>query len=349
MAMLTKDGLRGEAPPRMTGSVRRTAPPLMRRAPDPASFVEHRTADGRGVFIAKSVLADLADLERSEHPVETASLLFGGFFSDGENVCAIVTRLVLPKPGEVVGTPSTVTITAEGSEQMIERAWLEDPLLKPLGWGHTHPCFEAYFSGVDREEQSVWTEPASVGLVMSGLAEPRDRYRVFVGPESEPAEPAVGGAPRRIRAAAQEEVPVEPHRRPPRRLTRALELDAELRVAFLARFTHRLSKALRLGPACRGQKCLTRCISVHIPAYISSSSLFRYKKSAGKSMLWRFALTELLANHRQGGPGQRASPFCGKLGGWTLGIRTYLSCIRLLTRGLERRRRGCSRHLGRAS
>lgn len=204
MGVLTKDGVRGETPPRMTGNIRRTALPLLRRAPDPARFIEHRTAGGRGIFIAKGVLEDLAILERSEHPVETASLLFGGFFSDGENACAIVTRLVLPEPGEVVGTPSTVTITAEGAERMIERAWLDDPLLKPLGWGHTHPCFEAYFSGVDREEQSVWTEPASVGLVISGLAEPRERYRVFVGPESEPAEAAIAGAPRRVRAAVPE-------------------------------------------------------------------------------------------------------------------------------------------------
>jgi proteasome lid subunit RPN8/RPN11 len=226
MAMLTKDGVRGETP-RMTGSVRVTALPLMRRAPDPASFIEHRTADGRGIFIAKSVLADLAALERSEHPVETASLLFGGFFSDGENTCAIVTKLVLPEPGEVEGTPSTVTITAEGAERMIERAWLDDPLLKPLGWGHTHPCFEAYFSGVDREEQSVWREPASVGLVISGLAEPRERYRVFVGPESEPAEPLAAGAPRGVRAAApesqREERPPEPRRGSSRGRPRPLE------------------------------------------------------------------------------------------------------------------------------
>lgn len=226
MATLTKDGVRGKTP-RMTGSVRVTALPLMRRAPDPTRFIEHRTADGRGIFIAKSVLEDLAALERSEHPVETATLLFGGFFSDGENTCAIVTKLVLPEPGEVEGTPSTVTITAEGAEQMIERAWLHDPLLKPLGWGHTHPRFEAYFSGVDREEQSVWTEAASVGLVISGLAEPRERYRVFVGPESEPAEPTTAGTPRSVRAAVPEargkDRPGEPRRGSSRGRPRALE------------------------------------------------------------------------------------------------------------------------------
>lgn len=212
MGMLTKEGVRGEAPPRMTGRVRKTALPLMRRAPDRQRFVEHRTADGRRVFLAKRVLEDLAALERSEHPVETACLLFGGFFSDGEHTCAVVTRMIFPDPGEVEGTEATVTITAEGAEAMIERAWQEDPLLKPLGWGHTHPRFEAYFSHVDREEQRVWTEPASVGVVISGLAAPRDRYQVFVGPESEPAEPVAPGRSPRPKRVAVEAPPEEPRR-----------------------------------------------------------------------------------------------------------------------------------------
>jgi proteasome lid subunit RPN8/RPN11 len=186
MGTLTKDGLLPSTS-RMSGRVRRTARPLLRAAPDPYRFVEHRTVDGRRIYVARKVIQDLAMLERKEHPVETACLLFGGFFDDGGTPCAVVTRLMLPEPGEVIGTPSMVTITAEGAEQMITRAWREDPLLKPLGWGHTHPCFEAYFSHVDREEQRIWTEPASVGLVISGLEEPRNRYEVFVGPESEPA------------------------------------------------------------------------------------------------------------------------------------------------------------------
>ncbi|HSC20426.1 MAG TPA: Mov34/MPN/PAD-1 family protein [Solirubrobacterales bacterium] len=211
MGVLTKDGLRPGAPPRMSGSVRRTAPPLMRSVPDAARFIEHMTEDGRRVFVAKTVLEDLAALERIEHPVETACLLFGGFFSDGRNTCAIVTKLIFPEPGEVDGTEATVTITAEGAEAMIARAWQQDPLLKPLGWGHTHPLFEAYFSHVDREEQSVWTEPASVGIVISGLEDPRERYMVFVGPASDPATPLLPGR-RRPPMVQVEKPPVERRR-----------------------------------------------------------------------------------------------------------------------------------------
>jgi len=93
MGTLTKDGLRRTAAPRMSGGVRRTAPPLLRGAPDPAKFAEHRTADGKRIYLAIDVIENLAKLERAEHPIETACLLFGGFFSDGKRPCAIVTRL----------------------------------------------------------------------------------------------------------------------------------------------------------------------------------------------------------------------------------------------------------------
>lgn len=225
MGTLTKDGLRRTAAPRMSGGVRRTALPLLRGGPDPAKFAEHRTADGRRVYLAIDVLENLAMLERAEHPVETACLLFGGFFSDGKRPCAIVTRLILPEPGEVIGSPSMVTITAEGAERMIARAWLEDPLLKPLGWGHTHPRFEAYFSHVDREEQRVWTEPASIGVVISGLDAPRNRYQVFVGPESEPAHLVIGSAEDVPREEPAEGPSPGPHRRIPIRRPRQIGED----------------------------------------------------------------------------------------------------------------------------
>jgi proteasome lid subunit RPN8/RPN11 len=172
----------------MAGRVRTTALPLLRRGgPDPSDYIEHLALDGRRVFLARRVLRDLAHLERSEHPDETGGLLFGRYFSDGEHACTIVTELVVPQRGEVLGTPTTVTITAQAAERMIARAWQKDPLLTPVGWGHTHPRFEAYFSGTDRAEQRAWREPGSVGLVISGLARAAESYRVFVGPESTPA------------------------------------------------------------------------------------------------------------------------------------------------------------------
>jgi proteasome lid subunit RPN8/RPN11 len=213
-------------PTRMRGHVRTTAVPLLRATPDPGRYVQHVTEDGRRVFIAHRVLEDLAELERAEHPDETGGLLFGGFFTHESQMCAVVNELVTPEDGEVIGTPATVTITAAGSERMIARAWRRDPLLRPVGWGHTHPRFEAFFSATDRDEQQRWREPASVGLVLSGLASPTVRHRVFVGPDAMPAEPVAvlrdltpDGLPQDAAEAAAATTTPPPraaYRRPPR-------------------------------------------------------------------------------------------------------------------------------------
>ena len=165
---------------RMRGSVKRVELPL-RATPVGPGYIEHRTGDGRRVFIHRDVIADLGILERREHPDETAGLLFGRLFTDGTNPCALVRHLVWPEPGEVLGTPATVTITAEGSTGMGRRANERHPCADAVGWAHTHPTFDAYFSATDRAEQAVWTESASVGLVLSGLPDADPPYKVFVG------------------------------------------------------------------------------------------------------------------------------------------------------------------------
>jgi proteasome lid subunit RPN8/RPN11 len=158
--------------------------PQLRPTPVGPGYVERRTAEGHRIFLHRDVLADLEMLERREHPNETAALLFGRFFTDGGNPCALVRHLVWPEHGEVEGTPATVTITAEGSSGMTRRALERHPCADPVGWSHTHPTFPAYFSGTDRAEQAAWTASASVGLVLSGLPDAEPPYEVFVGPRS---------------------------------------------------------------------------------------------------------------------------------------------------------------------
>lgn len=173
--------------PRMTGRIRPVPLQLMPTTPDAQSFSEHRTADGARIFVAHTVIDALITLESEHHPNESAGLLFGGYYTDGENKCTVVTHFEPPRDGEVIGSEAMVTITAAGAEQMQSRAHRRLLLLNAVGWGHTHPTFEAYFSGTDRREQRAWTEPGSVGIVVSGLCQPQQRFAVFVGPDSSPA------------------------------------------------------------------------------------------------------------------------------------------------------------------
>lgn len=217
---------------RMAGRVRQVELPLLCGIPDPGKYREHTTVDGRRVFIHEQVFSDLDELEREHHPDETAGLLFGGHFTDGKNSCTVVKELMKPQPGEVEGTPSSVTITAFGAERMTTRARLHDPQLTPVGWGHTHPCFDAYFSSVDEDEQRVWQQPGSVGLVLSGMRRPRTRYCVFVGPHSTPADPpspASGSA----REQTSPRAPLTHVRGPARRANRRAH-TRRLEVCFIA-------------------------------------------------------------------------------------------------------------------
>ncbi len=169
----------------MSGRIRHFAPPL-RPIPRGDHYTEFETDDGRRVFIHRDVLTELAALERDEHPNESAGLLFGRSFTDGANQCALVRHLIRPAAGEVIGTPVTVTITAEGSNRMSQRAQERFPCADAVGWAHTHPTFGAYFSGTDKAEQAIWTSPAAVGLVASGLPNADPPFEVFVGPNSTP-------------------------------------------------------------------------------------------------------------------------------------------------------------------
>jgi proteasome lid subunit RPN8/RPN11 len=238
--------------PRMSGRIRRHESPL-RPLPTGLAYREFVSADRRRVFVHREVLEDLAALERAEHPNETAGLLFGRIFTDGSGECALVRHLIRPEPGEVLGTPATVTITTEGSSRMSGRAQERYPCADAVGWAHTHPTFKAYFSSTDRAEQSVWTSPASVGLVVSGLPDAVPRFEVFVGPESTStwaasgpsqevgrsgAEAASVGPPGALRAS---ELPVGGHS------TRRKTPTGEVRIGALVLRTRELAIAAALA------------------------------------------------------------------------------------------------------
>lgn len=227
---------------RMSGRVREVSLPLL-TPPESGEFTEHRTSDGTRIFVARSVIEELERLERAHHPNEAAGLLFGRYFTNGWHACTLVTNFIPPEPGEIRGTRSSVTITSFGAQRMRARARRIIPCADCVGWGHTHPTFEPFFSGTDRAEQRLWTQPASVGIVLSGLRDVRDPYHVYVGPESamavpmpETALPSSTTSPPLMR---QQPEAAPPNRRaalpiPPRRRTGALAYRLGVAAALVA-------------------------------------------------------------------------------------------------------------------
>lgn len=194
----------------------------IRPRPRAGAWLRHRTADGRSVFLAPEVLDTAQWLERRFRPDESGGLLFGRYLRDGEGEYVMVTYAVLPEPGEVFGTFSTVTITVEGAEAMTERAQARRPDADLVGWYHTHPSFEAYFSPVDVDEQKTWSANLAVGLVVAGPTARGGPYAVYLGPGSDEAYAARSGmtaeAPQRSALPASEPTgPAQIARARPRR------------------------------------------------------------------------------------------------------------------------------------
>jgi proteasome lid subunit RPN8/RPN11 len=157
-------------------------PLAARSRPEAGTWHEHRAADGRTAFVSTDVLDQARAIEHEHAPFETGGLLLGRAFIDGEGPYVLVTYAVSPLRGEVRGTVSTVELTHAGSDAMRRRGEASTPTAEVVGWYHTHPRYEAYFSVVDRTEQAAWTERLAVGLVVSGL--PGGAYAIYLGPDA---------------------------------------------------------------------------------------------------------------------------------------------------------------------
>ena len=191
-----------------------TRPLDVRPRPRGGDWVVHRTLDGRAAYIAWPAFLVIRRTERAHAPIETGGLLFGRCFQDAEGPYVLVTSAEPPAPGEVDGTVSTVRITAAGTEAMTARAHERDPLADVVGWFHTHPRFDAFFSDVDRHEQAQWASPLAVGFVVAGDAVRREPHAVYLGPNADETFTVDPGRdvrpdPARLRAA-EDEHPHEP-------------------------------------------------------------------------------------------------------------------------------------------
>lgn len=163
-----------------------SAPLPVRSRPQNGRWLVHRADGGRTVLLSPSVLSTAYSVEEEHAPAETGGLLFGRAFVDSEGPYVVVSSATPPRSGEVIGAVSTVRITAAGASAMTERAQARCFETDVVGWYHTHPSFDAYFSSIDETEQRSWASALAVGLVVAGVSRADDRYKVYVGPDSAP-------------------------------------------------------------------------------------------------------------------------------------------------------------------
>nr|WP_062337226.1 Mov34/MPN/PAD-1 family protein [Herbidospora sakaeratensis] len=131
------------------------------------------------VYVAPAVAARLRRLAREAAPLETGGLLAGRAFRDDHGSYLLVTAMAAAPP--VAGGHSTFHLTPEGTENLRADLAAHDPNADVTGWWHSHLAPSSY-SSVDRANQSMWANPAHVGLLVFAQGSPW--AALYVGPGS---------------------------------------------------------------------------------------------------------------------------------------------------------------------
>ncbi|WP_066375834.1 Mov34/MPN/PAD-1 family protein [Herbidospora mongoliensis] len=226
---------------------RRFDAPFRPRA-DYSGHLRFTVDPGLSVYVAPDVAASLRRLAREAAPLETGGLLAGRTFRDDHGSYLLVTAMAVAPP--VAGGHSTFHLTPEGTERLRRELARRDPTADVTGWWHSHHVPSSY-SSVDRANQSMWTNPTHIGLLVFAKGSPW--ARVYVGPDSrgeidsDPADVREGPAPKTQRAVEQRPVARLAPPPAPKRFRPLLALAAALGVLILVVELLHLLAILRSG------------------------------------------------------------------------------------------------------
>jgi proteasome lid subunit RPN8/RPN11 len=161
------------------------------------------------VYIYRPAFEQMRKIALEAAPNETIGMLCGRPCMDDEGVYTLVMAVERARPGEYVGTPGSVRISAGGKAALKARAAQRWPGMEDVGWFHTHPRGEARFSNTDFDEQSTLVAHhvgivASVDRYMSRRGDP---LGVYLGP----AGVRLAGTRTPIALPAPPEAPVKPN------------------------------------------------------------------------------------------------------------------------------------------
>lgn len=138
---------------------------------------------GYFLFFKEEVWEDLWTIGRSS-PLEVGGLLLGVCYSFPGHYFWYVDDFVFSEPLE--NTHFSLRISPEVWQLANEKIKKEKRLPGMiLGWFHTHPHFEAFFSATDRTTQKHYFQFSfALGIVFNPYS--REDIRIYTGPESVP-------------------------------------------------------------------------------------------------------------------------------------------------------------------
>ncbi len=160
----------------------------VRRAPRHSArtgYVLYGGATGFEVAIPESVVERTIVLGKQAAPREWYGLLVGRVYLDDVGHHVVILGVV---PDPEADAQRGFVRTSFGSEMRTRMAArLLYPDCIPVGWVHGHIRYGARYSSTDFKNQSTWTQPHSIGIVVDPFSEPR--LGVYRGPEGEMLKP----------------------------------------------------------------------------------------------------------------------------------------------------------------
>ena len=173
------------------------------------SYVKCTDGDGFACYIGVEAIRQMSSFGLAAGPREIMGRLGGRRCQDSQGSYVLVERAVLTRGAR--GSPGAVQ--ADIPAQRVASMEFESRCrpFDSVGWWHTHlPGVGLFFSSVDRENQSLWRDPTSIGIVLHpGLT--GEGLKVFRGPKS--TELDIQLSPDSLRRHCQsQQAPVPVHR-----------------------------------------------------------------------------------------------------------------------------------------
>jgi proteasome lid subunit RPN8/RPN11 len=182
-----------------------------------AEYIVFRTGE-LDVCVRPEVAARLRECARQALPRETGGLLAGRILRDDEGPYVVVTGWGAARPE--AGGLGSFNLSPDETETLRQSLSMRYPSADVVGWWHSHTSPSGY-SQTDRRNQSMWTHPQHVGLLV--FASGTSWAWLYVGPEcrgpSEPSGAPTAGTAGTADHGGEPERADQGQRRPPRPVT----------------------------------------------------------------------------------------------------------------------------------